>query len=91
MKIEIPKFSIIVPVYNVEKYLRKCIESLLRQGIDNVEILLVNDGSTDSSSEICQEYVDKYSNIKLLHQDNQGVCALQGIMVLCMPLANGLF
>ena len=75
MKIETPKFSIIVPVYNVEKYLHKCIESLLRQGIDNVEILLVNDGSTDSSSEICQEYVDKYSNIKLLYQDNQGVCA----------------
>ena len=75
MKIETPEFSIIVPVYNVEKYLRKCIESLLRQGIDNVEILLVNDGSTDSSSEICQEYVDKYSNIKLLYQDNQGVCA----------------
>ena len=75
MKIETPKFSIIVPVYNVEKYLRKCIESLLRQGIGNVEILLVNDGSTDSSSEICQEYVDNYSNIKLLHQDNQGVCA----------------
>ena len=81
MKIETPKFSIIVPVYNVEKYLHKCIESLLRQGIDNVEILLVNDGSTDSSSEICQEYFIK--TIKGY--------VLQEIMVLCMPLANGLF
>ena len=85
MKIETPKFSIIVPVYNVEKYLRKCIESLLRQGIDNVEILLVNDGSTDSSSEICQEYIDNYSNIKLLHQDNQGVCAARNNGIVPMP------
>ena len=69
------KFSIVVPVYNAEGFLRQCLNSLLRQDLDNYEILLVNDGSTDSSLSICQEYANENSNIKVLSQTNQGVCA----------------
>ena len=68
------KFSIIVPVYNVERYLRKCLDSLLRQGLKNYEIILINDGSTDDSEAICKEYVDNNSCFKLINQTNQGVC-----------------
>ena len=60
-----PKFSIVVPVYNAEGYLRKCLDSLLRQGLDSYEILLVNDGSTDSSLSICQEYAENNHRIKV--------------------------
>lgn len=70
-----PKFSIVVPVYNAEGYLRKCLDSLLRQGLYSYEILLVNDGSTDSSLSICQEYAENNHRIKVLTQNNQGVCA----------------
>lgn len=69
------QFSIVVPVYNAEGYLHQCLDSLLRQGLDNYEILLVNDGSTDSSLSICKEYADDNSNIKILNQSNQGVCS----------------
>ena len=72
---ENPKFSIVVPVYNAEGYLHQCLDSLLRQGLDNYEILLVNDGSTDSSLSICKEYANDNSNIKILNQSNQGVCS----------------
>ena len=65
----------IVPVYNVEKYLRECIESLVKQTVLFDEIILVNDGSTDSSKDICAEYVNQYSNIKLINQHNQGLSA----------------
>lgn len=65
----------IVPVYNVEKYLRECIESLVQQTVQFDEIILVNDGSTDSSKDICGEYVCQYSNIKLINQHNQGLSA----------------
>ena len=51
--------SVIVPVYNTEKYLRKCIESILSQSYKNIELLLINDGPTDSSAEICREYLHK--------------------------------
>ena len=67
------KLSIIVPVYNVEKFLRRCIESLLNQNYKNFEIILVDDGSTDSSGEICDEYVQKYNFIKVVHQNNKGL------------------
>lgn len=50
------KVSIIVPVYNVEKYLNRCIESLVNQSYDNLEIILINDGSTDSSGSICEKW-----------------------------------
>ena len=60
------QLSIIVPVYNVEKYLQRCMESLLTQNISNYEIILVDDGSKDKSSEICDEYASKYSFVRVL-------------------------
>lgn len=65
--------SVIIPVYNVEKYLRECIESVLKQTYRNLEIILVDDGSTDSSGVICDEYEKKDNRIRVIHQKNQGL------------------
>lgn len=65
--------SIIVPVFNVEKYVSKCIDSILAQTYENIEIILIDDGSTDNSYEICKEYENKYNNIKLYHKSNGGL------------------
>ena len=67
------KISIVVPVYNVEKYLGRCIESILRQTMTELEIILVNDGSKDSSGEICDQYAAKDSRIKVIHKNNGGL------------------
>lgn len=67
------KLSIIVPVYNVEKYLEECIESLIKQSYENLEIILVNDGSTDSSGQICDKFSLRDKRIKVIHQKNQGL------------------
>ena len=67
--------SIVVPVYNVEKYLRECVDSLLAQDFQDCEILLVNDGSTDSSPAICEEYARRDGRIRVIHQENQGLSA----------------
>lgn len=64
--------SIIIPVYNTEKYLRKCIESFLKQSYSDIEILLVDDGSTDSSGSICDEYSNQDKRIRVIHKDNGG-------------------
>lgn len=64
--------SIIVPVYNVEKYLHQCIDSILSQTFEEFELLLIDDGSTDNSGKICDEYEEKDSRIKVIHQHNQG-------------------
>lgn len=64
--------SIIVPVYNVEKYLNNCIESLVCQTYDNIEIILIDDGSSDYSSQICDEWADKDRRIKAIHKENGG-------------------
>lgn len=69
---ELMMLSIIVPVYNVEAYLVRCIDSLLKQSYKNIEIILVDDGSTDNSGKICDEYAIKYSQIKVVHQKNGG-------------------
>ena len=66
------KFSILIPVYNVEKYLKQCIDSVLAQNYSNFEIILVDDGSKDSSGKICDEYADKYDFVKVIHQKNAG-------------------
>ena len=68
-----PLVSIVVPVYNVEKYLKKCIESLINQTYSNIEIILVDDGSTDNSGKICDKYADKYFFIYALHKKNSGL------------------
>lgn len=65
--------SIIVPVYNVEKYLNKCIESIICQTYTNLQIILVDDGSTDESGKICDEYAKKDERIQVIHQKNGGV------------------
>lgn len=67
------KVSIIVPVYNVEKYLDKCILSLVNQTYKNIEILLIDDGSTDLSGVMCDDYARQYSNIKAFHKKNGGL------------------
>lgn len=69
-----PLVSIIVPVYNVELYLEQCINSLLKQTLSNIEIILIDDKSTDHSSEICDRYVSLYKNIKVVHKlKNEGL------------------
>lgn len=69
-----PLISVIVPVYNVEAYLKRCLNSLVNQTYGNLEILLIDDGSTDLSPRICDEYADRYSNVTVIHQKNKGLC-----------------
>lgn len=64
--------SIIIPVYNVEQYIERCITSILNQTYNNIEVILVNDGSTDRSGDICQKYEEIDSRIKVIHQKNAG-------------------
>ena len=72
MNIDPVKVSIIVPVYNVERYLQQCIDSILHQSYENIEIILVNDGSIDRSGYICEEYKKSDSRIKIYHKKNSG-------------------
>ena len=67
------KISIIIPVYNVYKYIRECIESLINQTYSNIEIILVDDGSNDNSGKICDDYAKKDKRIKVIHKENSGV------------------
>jgi len=69
------EFSIIVPIYNVEKYLKACIDSVLNQTYGDFELILIDDGSTDSCPDICDEYKEKDSRIKVLHKKNGGLAA----------------
>ncbi len=70
-----PTISIIVPIYNVEKYLSRCIESIFAQSFVDFELILVDDGSSDRSGELCDEYAAKDSRIVVLHQENSGQAA----------------
>lgn len=72
-QIEEALISVIVPVYNVAKYLKKCIESILNQSYHNLEIILVDDGSNDESSIICDMYAERDSRIKVVHKENGGI------------------
>ena len=74
-----PKISISVPVYNAEKYLRQCLDSLICQTLKDIEIILVNDGSTDSCSGICEEYAQKDERIKVIHKANGGLASARQI------------
>ena len=67
------KISVIIPIYNVEEYLEECINSVLNQSYNDIEILLVNDGSTDNSGAICEKYSNQYSNIKSINKENGGL------------------
>jgi len=66
------KISIIIPVYNCAPYLKRCLESLLNQTLQDIEIILINDGSKDASPEVCEEYVKKDSRIVIINQENSG-------------------
>ena len=68
-----PKVSVIVPVYNVEKYITKCLESLVGQTLKDIEIIIVNDGSTDNSEKIIKEFQSMYGNIKYYDKENGGL------------------
>ncbi|WP_342985836.1 glycosyltransferase family 2 protein [Clostridium saudiense] len=80
--------SIIIPIYNMEKYLDKCINSVINQTYKNIEILLINDGSTDSSIEICNRYKLRDKRIKVINTDNRGVAEARNIGI---ELAKGDF
>ncbi|MEF2734278.1 MAG: glycosyltransferase, partial [Blautia sp.] len=65
--------SIVVPVYNIEKYIKNCIESLCVQTYQNLEIILVDDGTLDNSGKICDEYAKRDSRIRVIHKENGGL------------------
>lgn len=71
--------TIIVPVYNSEKTLDKCINSILEQTFHEWELLLINDGSTDRSGKLCDEYASKDQRIKVFHKENGGVCSARNL------------
>lgn len=71
--------SVIIPVYNSQEYLPKCIESVLNQSYSNLEIIIINDGSTDDSGKICDSYAQKDSRIKVIHKKNGGVSSARNI------------
>lgn len=77
------KISVIIPVYNTEKYLRECLESVINQTLKDIEIICIDDGSTDSSLDILKEYAEIDSRIKVLSQKNKGVgaCRNDGIKI----------
>lgn len=70
-----PKVSIIVPVYKAEDYLRGCVDSILSQTFSDFEVFLVNDGSPDNCGQLCEEYKEKDSRVRVIHQENQGQAA----------------
>lgn len=71
--------SIIVPIYNVDNYLEKCIDSILNQALEEFELVLVNDGSTDNSGAICDKYSNKDERVKVIHKKNGGVSSARNV------------
>ena len=67
------QLSVVVPIYNSDKYLCQCIDSILNQTYSEIEIILVDDGSTDTSPEICDAYAEKDKRIKVIHKKNEGL------------------
>ena len=75
-----PKISVIVPIYNSEKYLKKCIDSILNQTLEDIEVILINDGSKDNSHSICLEYQEKFQEkIKYINNNNMGCSATRNL------------
>lgn len=68
-----PKVTIIIPGYNAEKYVRECLDSVVAQTLDDIEVLLINDGSTDNTGRFFDTYAEKYSFIRVVHQENCGI------------------
>lgn len=75
------KISVIIPVYNTEEHLHRCIDSILGQTYSNLEILLINDGSTDNSGSICDEYAQNDARVKVIHQGNKGQSVARNVGV----------
>ena len=83
-----PEISIIVPVYNCEKYIEKCINSILNQTFKDLELILIDDGSSDKSGEICEEFKQKDSRVKVIHEKNSGVSIARNVGI---NIAKGKF
>ena len=81
-----PKISIIVPVYKVEKYLNRCLDSIIAQTYTDWECILIDDGSPDNSGKICDEYAEKNSRFVVIHQENTGSAEARNI---ALKNANG--
>lgn len=79
MQIDNPKISVIVPVYNTEKWLRRCIDSILGQTFADFELLLIDDGSTDGSGAICDEYAEADQRVRVFHKPNGGVSSARNL------------
>ena len=78
-----PLISIIVPCYNVEKYLQKCVDSILNQTYRNLEVILVDDGSTDSTPQMCDEYQKRDERVKVIHKVNGGLADARNVAIDC--------
>ena len=68
-----PKVSVIIPVYQVENFLRRCVDSVLGQTLPDIEIILVDDGSPDQCPEICDAYAESHDNVRVIHKENGGL------------------
>lgn len=79
LKMCIPKLSIIVPVYNSEQYLSRCVNSIVAQGFKDFELLIIDDGSTDSSKELCDKYAKQDNRIRVFHKSNGGVSSARNL------------
>lgn len=74
-----PLISIIIPVYNIDNYVSRCVESVISQSYENLDILLIDDGSDDASGEICDQYGEKYSRIRVIHKANGGLSEARNV------------
>lgn len=74
-------FSCLIPLYNDEKYIGRCIDSILKNNYDNIEILVINDGSTDNSKKICEKYQKITNKIRLINKANSGVCDTRNLLI----------
>lgn len=73
------KVSVIIPVYNVEPYIRKCLDSIINQTYSNLEVLIIDDGSPDNCGAICDEYGEKYDFVKIFHKENEGLSSARNL------------
>ena len=70
---EVVRVSVIVPIYNMESYIQQCLDSLIAQTYQDFELIIVDDGSTDQSGEICERYQSKFQNVNIIHKKNEGL------------------